>query len=83
MGFILDDKRTYAETNSKDVIAKTGSSGWDKRQATLQLTVFGNSVSRVKPLLISKGKGLRIAKREKEKWDKRVTSHQHGVMELL
>ena len=37
--FILDDKKAYARTNVKDVIAKTGNSGWNKRQATAQITV--------------------------------------------
>ena len=70
--FILDDNKTYVTTSSKDVIAKSGSSGLDKRQATVQLTVFGDGVPRIKPLVIFKGKGLRILKAEKEKWDKRV-----------
>ena len=67
---ILDDNKTYATTNSKDVVAKAGNSGLDKRQATVQLTVFGDGVPRVKPFVI--GKGLQILKAEKEKWDKRV-----------
>ena len=54
------------------MIAKSGSSGLDKRQATVQLTVFGDGVPRVKPLVVFKGKGLRILKAVKEKWDTRV-----------
>ena len=56
------------------MITKTGSLGWNTRLATGQLTAFDEGVSRVKPLIIFKGKGLRITKQEKEKWAKRVTA---------
>ena len=54
------------------VVAKTGASDLDKCQCTVQITVFGDGVPRVKPLIIFRGKGLRITKAEKEKWGKRV-----------
>ena len=56
------------EINSRDVVEKTGASGLDKRQVTM----FGDGVPRVKPLVIFRGKGLRITKAEKDKWDGRV-----------
>lgn len=34
-----------------------GQSGWDKRQATIQLTAFGDGVPRVPPLIYFKGQG--------------------------
>ena len=71
--FILDDEKTYTDTNDKDVICKTGLSGLDKRQCTLQITIFADGVPRVKPLHIFRGKGMRITKKERESWDKRVS----------
>ena len=71
--FILDDGKTYNETNEKDVICKTGASGLDKHQSTAQLELFSDGVPRVKPFLIFKGKGLRITKKERDAWDKRVS----------
>ena len=70
--FIIDDGKTYDTTGAKDVWCKTGQSGLDKRQCTVQLTVFADGVPRVKPLLIFRGKGLRIKSSEKQQWDKRV-----------
>ena len=49
-----------------------GQSGLDKRQATVQLTVFADGVDRVRPTIIFKRKGLRITTKEKESCDKRV-----------
>jgi len=42
------------------------------RQVTAQLEIFGDGVPRIKPLLAFHGKGVRIAQKEKAKWDKRV-----------
>ena len=63
---------TYDTTNVKDVWCVSGPSGQDNRQCTVQLTVFGDGIPRVKPLVIFRGKGLRISKQEKTQWDKRV-----------
>ena len=40
----MDDNKTYEETNTEDVVEKTGASGFDKRQSTVQITVFGDGV---------------------------------------
>ena len=48
-------------------------SGLDKRQCTVQLTVFADGIPRIRPLLTFRGQGLRIKNSEKEQWDKRVT----------
>lgn len=42
----------------------------EKRQCTVQLTIFADGVPRVKPLLIFRGQGKRITLREK--YDKKI-----------
>ena len=68
----LDDNRTYDTVGAKEIWVRRGQSGLDKRQCTVQLTVFGGGVCRLRPTLIFQGKGLRISKEEKSNWDKRV-----------
>ena len=70
--FVLDDNRTYDTVGAKEIWVRSGQSGLDKRQCTVQLTVFGDGVCRLRPTLIVRGKGLRIPKEEKSNWDKRV-----------
>ena len=53
-------------------MAQSGQSGLDKRQATIQLTVFVGGVDRVRPTVIFQGKGLRISAKEKQSYDRRV-----------
>lgn len=50
------DGQTYADKGSRSVQVKASNSGWDKRQATLLLTVFGSGKPRVRPLIIFRGK---------------------------
>ena len=59
---MLDDRKTYDKKGVKEVWAQSGQSGQDKRQATVQLTVFTDGVDRVRPTVIFRGKGLRIGK---------------------
>ena len=40
--------------------------------AVVQLTIFADGVARVRPLVIFRGKGLRITRKEQEAWDRRV-----------
>ena len=48
-------------------------SGWDKRQATIQLTVFADAVRHVKPLLFFRGEGVgTTVMAEKALYDPRV-----------
>ena len=70
--FILDDGLTYDELGAKSVWCASGPSGKDKRMCTVQITIFADGVPRVKPLLIFRGKGLRIQKKERDQYDKRV-----------
>ena len=48
--------RTYAKRGDKTVRLKEGKSGHDRRQCTLQIAVFTDSILQCKPLLIFKGK---------------------------
>lgn len=47
-------------------------SGLDKRQATVQLTVHADGEPQTLPMIIFRGKGLRISSIERNLWDKRV-----------
>ena len=70
--FVLDDGRSYDATGAKEVWCASASSGLDKRQCTVQLTIFANGVPRVRPTIIFRGKGKRISANEKSCWDRRV-----------
>ena len=70
--FIIDVDKTYEMTNSKDVWWKSGLSGLDKRQCTVQLTAFADGIPRMRPLLMFRGQGLRIKNSENEHWDKKT-----------
>ena len=70
--FVLDDGKTYDKKVVKEFWAQSGKSGLDKRQATLQLTVFADGVDRVRPTVIFRGKGLRISDNEKQSYDRKV-----------
>ena len=70
--FVLDDGKTYADKGSSEVWCVSGSSGLDKQQCFVQLTIFGDGVPDVRPLVIFCGKGLRIIRKKYEAWDRRV-----------
>ena len=70
--FVLDDGKTYDKKGVKEVWVQSGQSGLDKRQATVQLTVFPDGVDRVRPTITFRGKGLRIRAKEKQSYDRRV-----------
>ena len=63
--FCFSDGPTYADKGDKTVWVRGGASGLEKRQCTVQLTIFADGEARIKPLLIFRGKGLRISLREK------------------
>ena len=65
--FVLDDGRAYDTIGAEEVWCSSGASGLDKRQCTVQLTVFGD-----RPTLIFRRKGKRIKPDERRSWDKRV-----------
>ena len=66
---------TYNNTGEKTVWCRTSGSGHEKRQCTVQLTIFADGVSHVKPLIIFKGTGQRIALNERKQYDGRVAVH--------
>ena len=70
--FVLDDGKTYADKGSSEVWCVSGSSGLDKQQCFVQLTIFGDGVPDVRPLVIFRGKGQRIIRKKQEAWDRRV-----------
>ena len=70
--FVLDDGKTYDAKGSTEIWFTSGKSGVDKRQCTVQLTIFGDGIPRVRPTVIFRGKGKRIKPDEKKNWDKRV-----------
>ena len=72
LSFITDDK-TYKTTNSKDVWCKSGQSGLDKQQCTMQLTVFADGIPRIRLLILFRGQRLHVKNIEKEQCDIRVT----------
>ena len=49
-----------------------GKIGLDKRQATVQLTVHADGIPQTPPMVVFRGKGLRINSQERNRWDKRV-----------
>ena len=73
--FAFTNGPTYDTTNSSTIWVCGASSGLDKRQCTVQLTIFADGKPRVKPLLIFRGTGKRISLRERLQYDKRVTVH--------
>ena len=42
--FVLDDGTTYDAKGSKEICFTSGQSGLDKRQCTVQLTIFGDGI---------------------------------------
>ena len=71
--FVLEDNLTYNVKGADEVWSVTAQSGPDKRQCTIQLTVFADGNTRLHPLIIFKGIDLRISAAEKKKWDSRVS----------
>ena len=63
---------TYAEKGGKSIWTQTTDEGHDKRQCTVQLTIFADGEPRIKPLLIFNCTGQRIPDREKRQYDPRV-----------
>ena len=63
--FVLDDGRTNDAKSSKEVWLSSGKYGLDKRQSTIQLTVFANEIPRVRPTIIFRGERKRIKASDK------------------
>ena len=71
--FTFTNGSTYESKGASTVWVQGGNSGLDKRQCTVQLTIFADGIPRVKPLVIFRGTGKRITFQEKLKYDKRVS----------
>lgn len=56
IAFEFLDGRTYDTTGIRTVFIKQTGSGWDRRQATLQILVHADGIQRCKPLLVFHGK---------------------------
>ena len=54
--FVLDDGKTYDKNGVKEIWAQSGQFDLDKRQVTVQLTVFADGVDRVRPTVIFEAK---------------------------
>ena len=63
-GTYINDGKTYDKTGTDVVWFARGSSGLDKRQCTVQLTIFAD-VKTLMPLIIFRGKSMRINVAEK------------------
>lgn len=63
--------QTYALKGCRTVWAKAEKSGWDKRQATIQLTVLADGTM-LKPWILYRGKG-QLPDSELKQYDTRVT----------
>ena len=50
--FVMDDGKTYNQTGSKEIWCVSGSSGLEKWQCIVQLTIFADGVSCVRQLVI-------------------------------
>ena len=70
--FTFNKGKGYDDKGTSTVWHRGHASGLEKRQCTVQLTVFADGKARVKPLLIFRGKGLRIAAAETRQYDGRV-----------
>ena len=57
MNFAFSKGNTYADCGEQSVWVRGAASGLDKRQYTVQLTIFADGISHVKPLLIFHDKG--------------------------
>jgi hypothetical protein len=56
ISFEFFDNKTYDTTGFRTVFVKQTGSGWDQRQATLQILVHADGIQRCKRLLIFQGK---------------------------
>lgn len=67
--FTFNGGQGYDQTGAKTVWHRGAASGLEKRQCTAQLAIFADGEPRIKPMLIFRGKGLRISQSEKKQYD--------------
>ena len=66
--FVRDDGKTYAGKGSSEIWCVSGSSGFDKRQCSVQLTIFADGVPRVRSLLYFVEKAWKLLAKSKKVW---------------
>ena len=66
MPFEIGTDSTYNTTGARTVWVKSLGSGLDKRQVTVQLTVQADGISYTSPMIVFRGKGLRITSKDAE-----------------
>ena len=68
--------RTYNQRGKKTIwVQASQQSGWEKRQATIQLTIFADAVPGVKPLIFFRGQGVgATVVAEQQQYDPRVVA---------
>jgi len=65
--------KTYNQIDEKTVWLQSSRSGWDKRQGTIQLTIFADRIPRVRPILFFRGQGSGpTIQAERRQYDDRV-----------
>ena len=83
LSFVLDDGKTYGIKGVKEIWVQSGHYGLDKRQVTVQLTVFADGVDRVRPTIIFGGKTLRITTRESSKFQEKAWCDESIMKEWI
>lgn len=77
--FTFNKGQGYDKKGTKTVWHQGAQSSLEKRQCTVQLTIFADGEPCVKPLIIFRGKGKRLTKKEKDSYDKRVVKFQSNA----
>ena len=76
--------QTYNSIGDRTIWVQGNQSGWDKRQGTVQLTVFADGIPHVKPLVFFRGQGIGggVVK-ERKSYDPRiiVKGNEKGICE--
>jgi hypothetical protein len=72
MPFEFLTNRTYAPTGSDAVQIKATHPGWEKRQATLMLTVFADGVALIPPIIIFHGLSDSERRRPRNRREQRI-----------
>lgn len=62
IAFEFLDQKTYNSKGAKTIWVRSARSGWEKRQATLQIVLHADGIQRCKPLLIFKATGDKTRK---------------------
>ena len=79
--FLLDNTKTCDTRKSEEMWFNSCRSGLDKSQSTVQLTVFGDGISKIQLTSISRARRKRTKLTEGGSWDKRVkVSFQEKVL---